>query len=181
LTAASISVASTSVPRFTISPSASSCRFVSESSAAERPSFSFSIVWRKRQIEAWSGACASKDKPQKRRNDSRSRTASSRRVGVRVTLLDKQDLKHHKRRITGAPRVEAWISESQGLERRPVERLLDPVQKPTAPPGTPHDRVNERRLGKVTARHRRIIFFGPTSESKFADFCKALNLYEVSD
>jgi hypothetical protein len=36
-----------------------------------------SIVWRNRQIEAWSGVSASSGRPQKRRNDNRSRTASS--------------------------------------------------------------------------------------------------------
>ena len=40
----------TIAPRLTMRPSASSCRFVSESRAAERPSLP--IVWRKRQIEA---------------------------------------------------------------------------------------------------------------------------------
>jgi len=47
--------------------------FVSASSAAERPYFS--IVWRKRKTEAWSGVAAASCSPQKRRSDNRSRTA----------------------------------------------------------------------------------------------------------
>jgi hypothetical protein len=51
----------TIAPRLTMTPSASSCRFVSESRAAEKPSLP--IVWRKRQIEAWSGVSASSGNP----------------------------------------------------------------------------------------------------------------------
>jgi hypothetical protein len=54
----------------------------------------------------------------------------------------------------------------QSIERRPVERPLDPIQKSTALPATDHHRINERRLGKVTARHRRIILFGLASENQ---------------
>lgn len=68
-------VASTSVPRLMTKPSASSCRLTSAKSFVDKPSLS--IVWRNRQIEAWSGVSMSSGRPQKRRNDSRSRTASS--------------------------------------------------------------------------------------------------------
>jgi hypothetical protein len=68
-------VASTSVPRLMTKPRASSCRLTSAKSADERPSLS--IVWRNRQIEAWSGVSTSNGRPQKRRNDNRLRTASS--------------------------------------------------------------------------------------------------------
>jgi hypothetical protein len=63
-------VASTSVPRLTTKPRASSCRLTSAKSFVARPSLS--IVWRNRQIEAWSGVSMSSGRPQKRRNDSRS-------------------------------------------------------------------------------------------------------------
>lgn len=65
----------------------------------------------------------------------------------------------------------------QRFERRPVERRLDPVQKPSDLPAAAHQRIYERRLRQVTARHRRIILFGPNlRESNPPNFCKALFL-----
>ena len=69
-------------------PSASSCRFVSISSAAERPSLA--IVWRKRQIEAWSDVSTSNGKPAKRQPVP-NRILSA-RIRQRVPLLQEQDL-----------------------------------------------------------------------------------------
>src|SRR5277367_6335712 len=54
----------------------------------------------------------------------------------------------------------------QRLESRPVERLVDPIQKPTPFPIPAHQRIHERRLGQVTARHRRIILSGLTAENQ---------------
>src|SRR5512132_1101486 len=76
LTAACSSVASISVPWRTISPRASSWRLISSNSASASPCAANS--WRKRQIVEWSGTPSSNGRPAKRRNDSRSSTASSR-------------------------------------------------------------------------------------------------------
>ena len=51
------------------------------------------------------------------------------RVRERAPLLKKQDLEHRQRRIAGAPVAEPIDRRQQRLERQPVERLLDPVQK----------------------------------------------------
>jgi hypothetical protein len=80
--------------------------------------------------------------------------------------LNKKDLEHHERRIAGRASGRSVNWRKQSLERRPVERLLDPIQKPSARSVTPHHRVNERRLAKVTAGHRRIILSGPTPENQ---------------
>jgi hypothetical protein len=75
---------------------------------------SLSIVWRKRQIEARSGVSASSGRPQKRRKDSRSRTASS--------APGSESVRHCWRRTIlnivkggqpGAPLAEAWIGASK--------------------------------------------------------------------
>jgi hypothetical protein len=51
-----------------------------------------------------------------------------------VPLLQKKDLEQSQGRIARRAAPQVWIGESQGLERRPVERLLDPIQKPAALP-----------------------------------------------
>src|SRR5512147_1028828 len=76
LTEACGSVASISVPLRTISPRASSWRLISSNSASASRCAANS--WRKRQIVEWSGTLSSNGRPAKRRNDSRSSTASSR-------------------------------------------------------------------------------------------------------
>src|SRR6202034_1789825 len=145
-------VASTSVPRLMTKPRASSCRLTSAKSFVDRPSLS--IVWRNRQIEAWSGVAMSSGRPQKRRNGGR--------IGERVPLLQKNDLEQRQRRIARRSHRRAVNRRKQSLERRPVEPLLDPLEKASNLPITAHHRIDERRLGQVTARHR-IILSEPTS------------------
>ena len=57
----------------------------------------------------------------------------------------------------GAPGSFTSVIRSLSLERRPVESPLDPVQKASDPSIAAHRRVDEGRLRKITARHRRII------------------------
>jgi hypothetical protein len=45
-------------------------------------------------------------------------------------LLQKNDLEHRQRRVAGRASVRTVDRRQQGLERRPVERPLDPIQKP---------------------------------------------------
>jgi hypothetical protein len=87
-------------------------------------------------------------------------------ITERVPLLNKQELEHHKRRIAWRSHRRALDRRKQRLQRRPVELLLDPIQKPSALPATTHHRLNERRLGQVTARHRRIILAGQPQRIK---------------
>src|SRR5512132_1803062 len=64
------------VAEVTITPRASSWRLISSNSASASPCAANS--WWKRQIVEWSGTLSSNGRPAKRRNDSRSSTASSR-------------------------------------------------------------------------------------------------------
>jgi hypothetical protein len=78
-----------------------------------------------------------------------------------VPLLQEQDLEHHQGRISGDASGRSVNRRQQSLERRPIERLLDPIQKSAALLKPAHHRIHERRLRQVTARHRRIILSGP--------------------
>jgi hypothetical protein len=57
-----------------------------------------------------------------------------------------------------------------GSPQRPASRTpaRSDLKKSADVPATAHERVNERRLGRVTARHRRITLFGRTSENQIA-------------
>jgi hypothetical protein len=94
-----------------------------------------------------------------------------------VPLLQQQDLEHHKRRIAGRASGRSVGWSQQSFERRPIERLLDPVQKSAALPAPAHHRIHERRLRQVTARHRRIIHFGFTSENQTAPTSAKLSFH----
>src|SRR6202020_860647 len=77
-------------------------------------------------------------------------------------LLQKNDLEQRQRRIARRSHRRAVNRRKQSLDRRPVEPLLDPLQKASNLPIPAHHRIDERRLGQVTARHR-IILSEPTS------------------
>jgi hypothetical protein len=55
-----------------------------------------------------------------------------------MPLLNKQNLEHHKRRIAGCASGRSVNRGQQSLKRRPVERLVDPVQKPANLPIAAH-------------------------------------------
>jgi hypothetical protein len=88
------------------------------------------------------------------------------RIGERAPLLQKQDLEHRQRRITRRAGRRAMDRRKQRLERRPVEPLLDPLQKASDFPLAAHHRVHKRRLRQVTARHRRIVLSETAPENQ---------------
>src|SRR6202042_353564 len=144
-------VASTSVPRLMIRPSASSWQLTSANSSstgklvdrlAKAPDRG---VIRRLYLQRQAAKAAERQ------------PIAHRLLGggirERVPLLQEQDLDHRQRRITRRAGRRAVDRRKQSLERGPVERLLDPVQKASDFPVAAHHRVDEGRLGKITARH----------------------------
>jgi hypothetical protein len=101
-------------------------------------------------------------------------------IGERVPLLQKNDLEHRQRRVARRSHRRAVDRRKQSLKRRPVEPLFDPVQKSPNFPIAAHHRI-ERRLGQVTARHRRIILSEPTSENQIRPLLQALSQWLLED
>jgi hypothetical protein len=87
-------------------------------------------------------------------------------VRERAPLLQKNDLEQRQRRVAGRASDRRMGWGQRRCERRPVDPLLDPVQKSSNLPISAHYRIDERRLGQVTARRRRIILSGLTSENQ---------------
>jgi hypothetical protein len=76
-----------------------------------------------------------------------------------VPLLQEQDLEHHQGRIAGGASGRSVNRRQQSLERRPIERLLDPIQKSAALPKPAHHRIHERRLRQVGTLTRAFMGF----------------------
>src|SRR5271165_4787042 len=95
-------------------------------------------------------------------------------VGKPVPLLQEHDLVHRQRRIgrRSLGRRMKWTH--QDVESRPLERLGDVFQEPAASRIGLDERVGERRLTEITARHRRLTSSECRRESWVRGFCKGL-------
>src|SRR5271165_6933262 len=91
-----------------------------------------------------------------------------------VPLLQEHDLVHRQRRIgrRSLGRRMKWTH--QDVESRPLERLGDVFQEPAASRIGLDERVGERRLTEITARHRRLTSSECRRESWVRGFCKGL-------
>ena len=140
----------------------------------DRPSLS--IVWRNRQIEEWSGVSSSSGMPQKRRNDSRSRTASSAAGSESEYHCCRRTILNIVERRIGRRALRKTNAAAAGSRRKPTNRRSWSIssKKPAGPRIGLDESVSERRLVEATARHRR--FASPESrrESRAQGFCKGL-------
>jgi len=99
------------------------------------------------------------------------------RVRQIVPALQQQSLEHRQSRISGRPHHTAPQNPEQPLDRAPVHKLLDPLQRRIGARYVSHQAVGKAHLTQQTFRHREspVMLASRITER---DFCKALAFAE---